>query len=67
MKIDEYQGKDLLARYAVPVPRGEVARAVDETEAAAKKIGGSVVVKGQITPAIFPPSARPPRSGGKPS
>ncbi len=48
MKIHEYQAKALLARYAVPVPRGEVARTVDEAEAAAKKIGGSVVVKAQI-------------------
>ncbi len=48
MKIHEYQAKALLARYAVPVPRGEVARNVDEAETAAKKIGGSVVVKAQI-------------------
>src|SRR5258707_11190739 len=48
MKIHEYQAKALLARHAVPVPRGEVARTVDEAEAAAKKIGGSVVGKAQI-------------------
>src|SRR5258707_4002730 len=48
MKIHEYQAKALLARHGVPVPRGEVARTVDEAEAAAKKIGGSVVVKAQI-------------------
>src|SRR5258708_22157525 len=48
MKIHEYQGKALLARYAVPVPRGEVARTVDEAESAGKNIGGSVVVKAQI-------------------
>src|SRR3984957_7125858 len=48
MKIHEYQAKALLARYAVPVPRGEVAHTVDEAEAAAQKIGGSVVVKAQI-------------------
>ncbi|HEV2202592.1 MAG TPA: ADP-forming succinate--CoA ligase subunit beta [Bryobacteraceae bacterium] len=48
MKIHEYQAKTLLARFAVPVPRGEVAFTVDEAEAAAKKIGGSVVVKAQI-------------------
>ena len=48
MKIHEYQAKALLARFAVPVPRGEVAHSVDEAEAAAKKIGGSVVVKAQI-------------------
>ena len=44
MKIHEYQAKALLARHAVPVPRGEVVRTVDEAEAAAKKIGGSVAI-----------------------
>src|SRR5882762_2892876 len=48
MKIHEYQGKAILAQYNVPVPRGEVAYTAEEAEAAAKKIGGSVVVKGQI-------------------
>lgn len=48
MKIHEYQAKALLAKYNVPVPRGEVAYTVEEAEAAAKKIGGSVVVKAQI-------------------
>src|ERR1700719_3125641 len=48
MKIHEYQAKAILAKYDVPVPRGEVAYTVDEPEAAAKKIGGSVVVKAQI-------------------
>src|SRR5438045_416480 len=48
MKIHEYQAKALLAKYGVPVPRGEVARTVDEAEAAASRIGGSVVVKAQI-------------------
>src|SRR5579884_705391 len=48
MKIHEYQAKALLARHAVPVPRGEVALTAGEAEAAAKRIGGSVVVKAQI-------------------
>jgi succinyl-CoA synthetase beta subunit len=52
MKIHEYQAKALLAKYGVPVPRGEVARSVKEAEAAAQKIaaitGGSMVVKAQI-------------------
>ncbi|HXE14008.1 MAG TPA: ADP-forming succinate--CoA ligase subunit beta [Bryobacteraceae bacterium] len=48
MKIHEYQAKALLAKYNVPVPRGEVVYTVEEAEAAAKKIGGSVVVKAQI-------------------
>ena len=48
MKIHEYQAKTILAKYNVPVPRGEVAFTVAEAETAAKKIGGSVVVKAQI-------------------
>ncbi len=48
MKIHEYQAKTILAKYKVPVPRGEVAFTVAEAETAAKAIGGSVVVKAQI-------------------
>ena len=48
MKIHEYQAKAILAQHGVPVPRGEVAYTAEEAEAAAKKIGGSVVVKAQI-------------------
>jgi succinyl-CoA synthetase beta subunit len=48
MKIHEYQAKAILARYGVPVPRGDVAYTIEEAEAAARKLGGSVVVKAQI-------------------
>jgi succinyl-CoA synthetase beta subunit len=48
MKIHEYQAKTILTHYGVPVPRGEVVRTVEEAEAAARAIGGSVVVKAQI-------------------
>lgn len=49
MKIHEYQGKDILRKFGVPVPRGEVAFSVDEAVNAAKRLGGSVwVVKAQI-------------------
>jgi len=49
MKIHEYQGKEILKKYAVPVPKGQVAFTVDEAVKAAEKIGGSVwVVKAQI-------------------
>ena len=48
MKIHEYQAKSILAKYNVPVPRGEVAYTVAEAGAIAKKLGGSVVVKAQI-------------------
>jgi succinyl-CoA synthetase beta subunit len=48
MKIHEYQAKGLLAQYGVPVPRGQVAATADEAEAAARALGGPVVVKAQI-------------------
>jgi succinyl-CoA synthetase beta subunit len=49
MKIHEYQGKELLKNYGVPVPRGIVARTPEEAEQAARDLGTSVVVvKAQI-------------------
>jgi succinyl-CoA synthetase beta subunit len=49
VKIHEYQGKELLQKFGVPVPRGFVARTADEAYAAAKELGtGVVVVKAQI-------------------
>ncbi|MEX2191478.1 MAG: ADP-forming succinate--CoA ligase subunit beta [Bacteroidota bacterium] len=49
MKIHEYQGKEILKKYNVPVPRGHVAFNVDEAVRAAQSLGGSVwVVKAQI-------------------
>src|SRR5437870_13585511 len=48
MKIHEYQAKAILAKFNVPVPRGHVATSTAEAEAAAKSLGGSVVVKAQI-------------------
>ncbi len=48
MKIHEYQAKGILAQYNVPVPRGEVVFTAEEADTAAKRIGGSVVVKAQI-------------------
>jgi succinyl-CoA synthetase beta subunit len=48
MKIHEYQAKAILAKFNVPVPRGEMATSLEEAEAAARSLGGSVVVKAQI-------------------
>jgi succinyl-CoA synthetase beta subunit len=48
MKIHEYQAKAILAKFNVPVPRGEVAFSAAEAEEAARRLGGSVVVKAQI-------------------
>src|SRR4029077_20117908 len=48
MKVHEYQAKEILRRYGVPTPRGIVAETADEARAAAKELGGRVVVKAQI-------------------
>src|SRR5277367_1490383 len=48
MKIHEYQAKAILAKFNVPVPRGEAAYTVEEAQDIAKKLGGTVVVKAQI-------------------
>ena len=48
MKIHEFQGKQILARYGVRIPRGEVANTKEEARAIAEKLGGLVVVKAQI-------------------
>jgi succinyl-CoA synthetase beta subunit len=49
MKIHEYQGKEILRQFAVPVPQGIHAFTVQEAVEAAQKLGGPVwVVKAQI-------------------
>jgi len=53
MKIHEYQAKQVLARYGVTVPRGEVIAKADEARGVAERLhagkdGGVVVVKAQI-------------------
>jgi len=52
MKIHEYQAKEILAKYGVPVPKGEVANTPEEAAAVARKLfaegAGGVVVKAQI-------------------
>ena len=49
MKIHEYQAKGVLARFGVPVPRGEVAFTAAEAGAIARRLGGDIaVVKAQI-------------------
>ncbi|HJZ81734.1 MAG TPA: ADP-forming succinate--CoA ligase subunit beta [Pyrinomonadaceae bacterium] len=49
MKIHEYQAKELLKKFHVPVPRGIVARSADEAFQAAQELASApVVVKAQI-------------------
>ena len=48
MKIHEYQAKEVLARYGVPVPRGRVATTPRQAAEIARELGGSSVVKAQV-------------------
>ena len=49
MKIHEFQAKEILKRYGVPVPKGIVATSEREARLAAEMIGGSLwVVKAQV-------------------
>ena len=49
MKVHEYQAKEILARYGVPILRGRAITAVDEVAGAVEDLGGSLwVVKAQI-------------------
>ena len=48
MKIHEYQAKQVLSKFGVPIPRGEVASNPYEAYDIASRLGGRVVVKAQI-------------------
>ena len=48
MDLFEYQGKELLRKFEVPVPEGRVAATPDDVRAAARGLGGKVVVKAQV-------------------
>jgi succinyl-CoA synthetase beta subunit len=48
MNIHEYQAKELLGRFGVPVPRGRMASTAREAGAIARELGGTCVVKAQI-------------------
>ncbi len=48
MNIHEYQAKEILSTYGIPVPRNHVALTADQVERAAKMMGGHCVVKAQI-------------------
>src|SRR6478736_7349539 len=48
MDLNEYQGKQLFARYGIPVSDGRLATSPEEARAAAEELGGPVVVKAQV-------------------
>ncbi len=47
-RLHEHEGKGILNKAKVPLPRGEVARTPAEARAAAQQLGGPVVIKAQI-------------------
>jgi succinyl-CoA synthetase beta subunit len=48
LKIHEYQAKELLRKYNVPTPRGEVAETPEQVREIARRYGGLVAVKAQV-------------------
>ncbi len=48
MNVHEYQAKEVLARFGVPVPPGEVAETPEQAREIAERLGGKVVVKAQV-------------------
>jgi succinyl-CoA synthetase beta subunit len=48
MDLYEYQGKELFARFGIPVSEGKLASTPEEARAVAKELGGQVVVKAQV-------------------
>jgi succinyl-CoA synthetase beta subunit len=48
VKIHEYQAKDILARYGIPIQPGRVAYTPEEAEEIARELGGPVVIKAQV-------------------
>ncbi|HEY5002377.1 MAG TPA: ADP-forming succinate--CoA ligase subunit beta [Ktedonobacteraceae bacterium] len=48
MKIHEYQAKDILARYGIPIQPGRIAHTPEEAESIARELGGPVVIKAQV-------------------
>jgi len=48
LKIHEYQAKEILSRYGVTTPRGEVTDSPEEAAKICRELGGKCVVKAQI-------------------
>jgi len=48
MKLFEFEAKNILTGYGIPIPKGNIASNLDEAEATARKIGKPAVLKAQI-------------------
>ena len=47
MKLHEFQAKELLSQYGIPIPQGKVASTPDEVVDITNELGGKVVIKAQ--------------------
>ena len=48
MKVHEYQAKEIFGKYGIPIPRGKVAKSVDEVIAISREVGIPCVIKSQV-------------------
>lgn len=48
MKVHEYQAKEIFGIYGIPIPKGKVAKSVDEVIAISKEVGIPCVIKSQV-------------------
>ena len=48
MKLHEFQAKEILSKFGVPIPKGTIARTPSQAATAAFEMGGTVVVKAQV-------------------
>lgn len=48
MKLHEYQAKQVLGRFGVPVPSGKICKSPEEVADYARELGAAVVVKAQV-------------------
>jgi succinyl-CoA synthetase beta subunit len=48
LKVHEYQAKEIFGKYGIPIPRGKVAKSVDEVIAISREVGIPCVIKSQV-------------------
>jgi succinyl-CoA synthetase beta subunit len=48
MKLQEYQSKNLYAKYEIPIPKGRIVSTANEARQVAEELGGKVVIKAQV-------------------
>jgi succinyl-CoA synthetase beta subunit len=48
LKVHEYQAKEIFGKYGIPIPRGKVAKSVEEVIAISREVGIPCVIKSQV-------------------